>query len=171
MDEISQRQIALPAWHCDLTVLMTPEGPFYIIRQLCDVLGVKDVQEQVERMKENAVLHEMIRLLLVQTATRGKQKTWCINQDAIGFWWGGIQIERLRPEVRSGVLKLQKAIMKAASRLLFGEIPDVLPPAIMVYDEDLADIRQYTRALEDRIGALESVVFADESEDESDENS
>ncbi|MDE1904915.1 MAG: hypothetical protein KGH75_00510 [Rhodospirillales bacterium] len=147
-----------------MTVLLTPDGPFYVIRQLCAVLGITGVHTQLQRLQEHAVLGRLVYQFPVQTATRGRQMTWCIHRRGIGYWWGTIQIAKLRTEVRPVVLELQEAIVDAASRLLFGEVSDVIPVGVATINGDVGDIRRFTHALEQRIGTLESVVFGDEGE-------
>ena len=43
---MQQYRIYLDKWDMWLTVVATPEGIFYVLRELCEALGIKDVQQR-----------------------------------------------------------------------------------------------------------------------------
>jgi hypothetical protein len=41
---ILEEPVVLPKWGCALTILCTPDGPYCVLRQLCQIIGVEDTR-------------------------------------------------------------------------------------------------------------------------------
>jgi hypothetical protein len=44
---IVEELVFLPKWGCTLTILFTPDRPYWVLRQLCQVVGVKDARQNM----------------------------------------------------------------------------------------------------------------------------
>lgn len=141
----------LAGWGCEVTVIRTADGASYFpIRTLCAVLGVL-ARFQIDRLREHAVLSRMTVQLPVATAG-GRQMVWCLDRRGIGFWLGGLQLDRVRKEIRPRLLEFQEALVDTADHLFFGEVPT------------LPGIAAFALALEQRIGRIEERVFEPEDD-------
>jgi antirepressor protein len=95
---IVEELVFLPKWGCTLTILFTPDGPYCVLRQLCQVIGVEDVRQQFEQLSKRQATREYVTKLPVQTARRGKQVTYCIHLDVLAWWLAGLNDRLIRPE-------------------------------------------------------------------------
>ena len=77
--DLQQHDIYLHKWNVSLTVVLTPEGPYFLIRQLCAVLGLSSIQAQTNRIREHAVLAKFVKQWPIKTIG-GKQQSWCLHQ-------------------------------------------------------------------------------------------
>src|SRR5260221_2732537 len=125
--KVGQHEVMVPGWRGALVMIVAADGRVYIpLRMLCEVLGI-DARQQLDRLREHAVLAQMLSQQYIQTRG-GRQAVWCIERRGLGFWLGGVQLNKLRSELRDSILALQWAIVDAADRVLFGEVaPDPLP--------------------------------------------
>jgi hypothetical protein len=100
----------------------------------------------------------------IETAS-GPQLVWCIERRGIGFWWGSIQLSKVRKEVQSRLLEHQWALVDAADRLLFGEVPsEPVRAQLATHDAQIASVTHFALKLEERIGCLEATTFSTESD-------
>ena len=158
---LRQHALALTNWHDDrgeplqLMVVLTDEGQaFFQVNVLCRALGVEP-GPQLDRLREHAVLSQLIRQMGIETAG-GPQSTWCIERRGIGFWWGGIQLTTVRKQVQERLLEFQWALVDAADRLLFGELPsDPVKAQLAPHDAQIASVTRFALQLEQHIGTLE----------------
>jgi hypothetical protein len=158
-----QYMIALDQWldesgrPLQIAVVLTSDGRAYFpIGTLCTTVLNVDPRRQLERLREHTVLSQLVRQLRVETAG-GPQVTWCIERRGIGFWWGSIQLTRVRKEVRASLLEHQWALVDAADRLLFGEVPsDPIRSQLATHEAQLANVTEFALRLEQRIGRLEA---------------
>jgi hypothetical protein len=118
---IVEELVFLPKWGCTLTVLFTPDGPYCVLRQLCQVVGVEDVRQQFEQLSKRLATREYVTKLPVQTARRGKQVTYCIHLDVLAWWLAGLNERLIRPEFAPQLLRFQKDVIRAATAVLFGD--------------------------------------------------
>jgi hypothetical protein len=168
---LRQYSIALTNWHDDqgrplqLTVVLTDNGLAYFpVTLLCRALGVEP-RSQLDRLREHAVLSQLICQLKIETSG-GPQSAWCIERRGIGFWWGGIQLSKVRKQVQQRLLEFQWAIVDAADRLLFGEVlTDPVKAQLATHDAQIANVTRFVLQLEQRIGALE-IELLSSSDDE-----
>src|SRR5262249_33667567 len=118
-----------------------------------------DPRPQLDRLREHAVLSQLVLQLRLDTAG-GPQLVWCIERRGIGFWWGSIQLSKVRKEVRGRLLEHQWALVDVADRLLFGEVTsDPTRNQLTTHEAQIADVTRFALALEQRIGHLEARVF------------
>lgn len=114
-----QRAVTLPRWDVALSILLTDDGAYFVIRELCRVLGIKDVQSQLVVLSERAVYQGRLKKLPVKTRG-GVHQTWCIQRNALGMWLGHISDKKVRPEIQPQLVELQTEMLNAADLLLFG---------------------------------------------------
>lgn len=166
MSSAQQYAVTLPGWGCDLTVILTSDGPYFLVRQLCGVLGLSSTRQQIDRIRERSVLHKYLAQFPVQTRG-GRQLAWCLHRRAVGFWLGTIQDSRVRPEIQPRILELQEDLLTAADRLIWGEI-DVTPAqqTSLQIEGQLADLRTFSLKLEERVGRLEQGVSLPEDDND-----
>lgn len=159
-----QYAVTLPHWGCEVQMIRDDDERLYFpIGMLCAVLGIT-MRFQVDRIREHAVLGRMVKQLTVQTRG-GRQLTWCIERRGIGFWLGGLQIDRVRAEVRPRLIEFQEALVDAADRLVFGEIAvDPVRAQLATHDADIASVTRFALALEHRIGRIEGRVLTEREE-------
>jgi len=140
-----------------IAVVLTSDGRAYFpIGILCTTVLNIDPRRQLERLREHSVLSQLVRQLRIETAG-GPQLTWCIERRGIGFWWGSIQLTRVRKEVRAALLEHQWALVDAADRLLFGEVPsDPIRSQLATHEAQIANVTEFALRLEQRIGRLEA---------------
>jgi len=117
---IVEELIFLPKWGCTLTILFTPEGPYCVLRQLCQVIGVEDARQQFEQLSKRQATRDYVTKLPVQTATRGKQTTYCIHLDVLAWWLAGLNDRLIRAEFAPQLVRFQKDVIRAATVVLFG---------------------------------------------------
>lgn len=145
-----EQQITLPRWGGTIIQVIIFNGvAYYPLTHLCAVLGIAP-QKQRDRIREHVVLGRMLRQFPMMTPG-GRQMMWCIEERAIGFWLGTIQISAVRSEVRDKLLDFQEALVQAAYDLL--RAVDTLPGVV-----------GFARSLEARIGRLEERIFAPEED-------
>jgi hypothetical protein len=113
--------VFLPKWGCTLTILFTPDGPYCVLRQLCQVIGVEDVRQQFEQLSKRQATREYVTKLPVQTARRGKQITYCIHLDVLAWWLAGLNDRLIRAEFAPQLVRFQKDVIRAATAVLFGD--------------------------------------------------
>jgi hypothetical protein len=162
---VTQHRIHLPAWDVEINVILTPEGPFYMVRELCGVLGIKDMQYQMLRLRERRSLAQFVRQWPVQTKG-GRQRAWCIHRRAVGIWWGTIDESKCRVDVQDRLVQLQIEVIDAADRALHGEVLPGEPwrGDVARLDGDVANVRQLALKLEERIGRLEGIVLSEDEQ-------
>jgi hypothetical protein len=128
---IVEEPVFLPKWGCALTILFTPDGPYCVLRQLCQIVGIEDVRQQYEQLTKRQATRAYTTKLPVQTPNRGKQVTYCIHLDILAWWLAGLNERLIRPEFAPRLVRFQKDIVRAANELLFGQPDqDATPEAI-----------------------------------------
>jgi hypothetical protein len=162
---LRQHLLVLDAWRDEhghaftLPVVLTTDGRAYFpIGMLCTRVLQIDPRPQLDRLREHAVLSQMVCQQRIETAG-GPQMVWCIERRGIGFWWGSIQLSKVRKEVRTRLLEHQWALVDAADRLLFGEVPsDPVRAQLATHDAQIASVTRFAPKLEERIGRLEAAT-------------
>ncbi len=79
---------------------------FVPLARLCDNMGI-DRPSQLQRIQEHAVLQTGLTTLRLQTAG-GPQESQCLRLDLIPFWLAGINVRRVRPEIRDKLILYQR---------------------------------------------------------------
>lgn len=167
---LHQHTITLDSWRDErgeplqLTVVLTPDGRAYFpIGILCTKVLMVDPRPQLDRLREHAILNQMVCQLRIETAG-GPQMVWCIERRGIGFWWGSIQLSKVRKDVQQHLLEHQWALVDAADHLLFGEVPsNPIRGQLATHEAQIASVTHFALKLEQRIGQIESRVLGSDT--------
>ena len=155
----------LPQWsNVEVVALITPDGVYFPLKVLSFVfLGDVNDRAQRARVQRDPILRELTRTYPVETSG-GRQRMVCLERLGIGRWINGVEISRMRPEIRERFLAFQWELTRMADQLLFGELAatpvaperalaaagDSAPPALT--DDQLVKFLSY---LAQRVGNLE----------------
>ncbi len=160
------RQVSrkLPEWgDLEVVALIAPDGVYFPLKLLSFVfLGDVNDRAQRARVHRDPILRELTRVYPVETPG-GRQQMVCLERLGIGRWINGVEINRLRPEIRERFLAFQWELTRLADRLLFGDPPTSEAKQLRgtitaqrgghaLSDEELLAFLQY---LSRRVGALE----------------
>ena len=113
----------LPQWsNLEVVALVTPDGVFFPLKVLSFVfLGDVNDRAQRARVQRDPILRELTRTYPVETSG-GRQKMVCLERLGIGRWINGVEVSRMRPEIRERFLAFQWELTRMADQLLFGEL-------------------------------------------------
>lgn len=113
----------LPEWgDLEIVALVTPDGVYFPLKLLCFVfLGQVNDRAQRARVQRDPILQGLIRTYPVETSG-GRQRMVCLERLGIGRWINGVEVSRMRPEIRDRFLAFQWELTRLADRLLFGEV-------------------------------------------------
>ncbi len=161
------RQVSrkLPEWgDLEVVALIASDGVYFPLKMLSFVfLGDVNDRAQRARVHRDPILRELTRVYPVETSG-GRQQMVCLERLGIGRWINGVEINRLRPEIRERFLAFQWELTRLADRLLFGETSTTDAKGITgstssprgggrpLSDDDLLNFLQY---LARRVGSLE----------------
>ena len=166
---VTQYTMTMPKWHVELTVVLTPDGPFFLIRQMCGILGVANVGQMLQRMRDDDLLPEYMRQWPVQTRG-GRQLAWCIHKRAVGYWLAFINSARVRKEFQARLKELKRECLDLIDRAFWGEVdsttamPVPMPGTPLLAQtetntQEIAHTQDLLLWLEDRMGAIEEKVY------------
>ncbi len=153
----------LPQWsNLEVVALITPDGVYFPLKVLSFVfLGDVNDRAQRARVQRDPILRELTRTYPVETSG-GRQRMVCLERLGIGRWINGVEVSRMRPEIRERFLAFQWELTRMADQLLFGELASstssghALPSAdstsASLTDEQLVKFLGY---LAQRVGNLE----------------
>lgn len=154
----------LPQWsNVEVVALITPDGVYFPLKVLSFVfLGDVNDRAQRARVQRDPILRELTRTYPVETSG-GRQRMVCLERLGIGRWINGVEVSRMRPEIRERFLAFQWELTRFADQLLFGELavsaPGASSPALTdtsdtttFSDEQLVKFLSY---LAQRVGNLE----------------
>lgn len=113
----------LPEWgNLEIVALVTPDGVYFPLKLLCFVfLGQVNDRAQRARVQRDPILQGLTRSYPVETSG-GRQRMVCLERLGIGRWINGVEVSRMRPEIRDRFLAFQWELTRLADRLLFGEV-------------------------------------------------
>ncbi len=164
---VTQYTMTMPKWHVELTVVLTPEGPFFLIRQMCGILGVANVGQMLQRMRDDDLLPDYMRQWPVQTRG-GRQMAWCIHKRAVGYWMALINTAKVRSAFQARLKELKRECLDLIDRAFWGEVestPAVAPATTVLLaqtaenTQEIAHTQDLLLWLEDRMGAIEEKVY------------
>lgn len=119
-----QRQVArrLPEWgDAEVIALVAENAVYFPLKMLCFVfLGHVNDRAQRARVHRDPILRQLTRTLQVETPG-GPQQMVCLERLGIGRWINGIDVNRMRPELRERFLAFQWDLTRLADHLLFSE--------------------------------------------------
>ncbi len=141
--DVQQHSIYLASWGVELTIIIYNGRQYFVMRQICTILKIK-FDTQLESLQERELMEGMLIKLPVRTS-KGSRDSWCIDIEAVGAWMIIISDRRVRSESRPNLLKLQRDIMSAARRVMFGEVDSYATK------QEVHDLRRYTWFLERQI--------------------
>jgi hypothetical protein len=159
--QVSRR---LPQWgNVEVVALITSDGVYFPLKVLTFVfLGDVNDRAQRARVQRDPILRELTHTYPVETSG-GRQRMVCLERLGIGRWINGVEVSRMRPEIRERFLAFQWELTRLADQLLFGEVAASAPSAAlpapaddaaptMFSDDQLARFLSY---LAQRVGNLE----------------
>lgn len=113
----------LPQWsNVEVVALITPHGVYFPLKVLSFVfLGDVNDRAQRARVQRDPILRELTRTFPVETSG-GRQRMVCLERLGIGRWINGVEVSRMRPEIRERFLAFQWELTRLADQLLFGEM-------------------------------------------------
>jgi hypothetical protein len=113
----------LPQWgNVEVVALITPDGVYFPLKVLSFVfLGDVNDRAQRARVQRDPILRELTRTYPVETSG-GRQRMVCLERLGIGRWINGVDVSRMRPEIRERFLAFQWELTRLADQLLFGEV-------------------------------------------------
>lgn len=113
----------LPEWgNLEIVALVTPDGVYFPLKLLCFVfLGQVNDRAQRARVQRDPILQGLTHTYPVETSG-GRQRMVCLERLGIGRWINGVEVSRMRPEIRDRFLAFQWELTRLADRLLFGEV-------------------------------------------------
>lgn len=156
---ILQYKFPMHQWNIELDAIVTDEGAYFVIGQLCTVFGISRHSSMITRMQDDEILAEFMKKLPVATAG-GVQTLWCIHKRAVGYWMAFINTNRVRPEIRPTLTQLKRDAMNYLERAVFGEVDAIsssspIVPASVPFAQDIDTLYRYTMMLEERIEHIE----------------
>jgi hypothetical protein len=83
------------------------EGVFYVsVRHICDGIGISGYQDQYKKLTSNQEVFTCKGILT--TGSDSKQyEMFCIPITRLNLWLGGISPSKVKPEIRSELIKYQ----------------------------------------------------------------
>lgn len=138
MTELVQRSVSF--YGDELIVIWQQDMAYTPVKMLCEVLGL-DWEKQRERIQGDEVLAEVARIItLLKGGDDQPYPMLCLPLDYIYGWLFGVQVNRVRPELRERLILYKRECYRVLSRAFGGEV---------VSSTQLA-------ALEARVAALEA---------------
>jgi len=118
--QVSRR---LPQWgNVEVVALITSDGVYFPLKVLTFVfLGDVNDRAQRARVQRDPILRELTHTYPVETSG-GRQRMVCLERLGIGRWINGVEVSRMRPEIRERFLAFQWELTRLADQLLFGEV-------------------------------------------------
>jgi antirepressor protein len=167
---VRQETLRLAQWgDIELPVLLYDQSAFLPVKHLCFImLGGMDDRSQRAKIKNDAILSNLSRLLPVQTPG-GVQDMVCLERMGLARWINSLTLSTIRADLRPRIAQFQWDVAMAADRLLFGEVISPEPPRFAIVPDapprfaDTApphrvsdsDVRRLIFALVDRMGRIE----------------
>jgi hypothetical protein len=159
--QVSRR---LPQWgNVEVVALITSDGVYFPLKVLTFVfLGDVNDRAQRARVQRDPILRELTHTYPVETSG-GRQRMVCLERLGIGRWINGVEVSRMRPEIRERFLAFQWELTRLADQLLFGEVAASAPSAALLAPADDAaptmfsddQLARFLSYLAQRVGNLE----------------
>lgn len=98
----------------ELICIDSGREPMVAIKPICEGAGI-DANSQIKRIKRDAILGS-VGVMMTSTGTDGKQyKMYCLPLGYLNGWLLGIDANRVKPEIKDGLIQYQKECYKALS--------------------------------------------------------
>jgi len=167
---LRQETLHLAQWgDIELPVLLYDDGAFIPVKHLCFImLGGMDDRSQRAKIKNDAILNRLARLLPVQTPG-GVQDMVCLERMGLARWINSLTLSAIRADLRPRIAQFQWDVAMAADRLLFGEVTSPGPTRFAIVPDAQSpfpatgaprrlsdhDVRRLMLALVERMGSIE----------------
>jgi hypothetical protein len=122
---IHQYSVFLDGWGIWLTVVVTEKGAFFVVKELCEVLGIADYKQQYQQLKAHESAAPLVDKLSVKFPY-GRRTTYCMHQGILGGWLFMVNPRLLRPEFRPRLYEFQQKAYVALNRIFYGEVDSTL---------------------------------------------
>jgi len=107
---IDQREVTF--YDDQLTAVRADDGQVYVsVRHMCDALGLAQ-RGQVLRIKRNEILEEGYKGGIMMITPGGRQRTGMLRVDLVPLWLSGIDINRVKEEIRDKLKRFQREAAK-----------------------------------------------------------
>ncbi len=157
---LKQYRTYLQAWDIWLTVVVAEDGMYFVLRELCDALGIAQPRSQYEQLKAHESSEPFACKLRVKGERGGPQITYCINQEILGGWLFMVNPSKMRTEYRGRLVEFHRAARHALNRIVRGEVVGTLATS------DSATQPAAIVHLSDWLGPPHSPIQLSTSEDE-----
>jgi hypothetical protein len=97
--------IPVPFHEDTITCIETPEGVFVAVAPICNRLGIAS-NTQITRLKADGT--RWGGYLIVSPSAGGAQETYCIPLSRLAAWLFSINANRVKPELREGLIQYQR---------------------------------------------------------------
>ena len=85
------------------------------LRRLCENLSISGIRDQIEKVKEDETFEDLYKAILMQHPT-GAKRTFCLDLEAVPFWLGSIQVNRIRDKQKRRMIVLYRRECMAVLR-------------------------------------------------------
>lgn len=151
-----------------LTIARTADGGLHFpVRTMCGILGIAPSNQQ-SKLQTDDDFAALVRDLPIPTV-KGTREMLCLEWEGMGGWLTGIQSQRVRPEMRANVRRFRRQMWSAANEILLGRRePTAQRPSVRgaTRQDRLAELTSLVLQVENRLGAVEGMVFVPEHDDE-----
>ncbi len=107
---IEQKEVTF--YDDELTAVRADDGQIYVsLRHMCESLGL-NTQGQTRRIQRNEILSEGLQRVAIMSTHRGKQQAYVLRADLVPLWLSGVEISRVKDEVRPKLKQFQREAAK-----------------------------------------------------------
>ncbi|MBF0785805.1 hypothetical protein E4T80_10065 [Muribacter muris] len=111
-------QLSTIQFHNQSLVTFEKDGIFYTaMKPICDNIGL-DWKAQYSRIKRDEVLSQGMVIITIPS-NGGEQQTLCLPIDYLNGWLFGIDVKRVKPEIRETLIMYKKECYKALADYWF----------------------------------------------------
>jgi hypothetical protein len=161
-------------WGVTLNILEYQGRYYFILRQLCSILGITGVTRQAEVIKGRPDLAHMLTDLAVDTG-RGVKLTHCLDFDGVGGWVHLISHMKVKEEAQAKLLKFQRDVTRLAKLVIYGVVQVTDSDEVSVHNDRRLDftkkmsinnMRMFLIYLEKLLGVANQKINMLDSDDE-----
>ena len=95
------------------------------LRPICGNLGL-DWPSQTRRIKRDSVLAAEVGVVMITTPTGGTQPTTCLPLDFLAGWLFGIDVSRVKPELREKMTRYRRECYRVLARAFEADVLEVV---------------------------------------------
>lgn len=164
-------------WGITLTIVEYRGHYYFLLRQLCSVLGISGVTRQAEVIKSRPDLAYMLIDMSVDSG-RGIKSTHCLDFDAVGGWVHLISHLKVKESAQANLLRFQRDVTRLAKLVLAGVVQVTDADEVIIHNEkqlafakrnNIANLRMFLLFLEEMLGlANQKIQMIDNDDDRED---